>query len=62
MKDRASKKVNIISFRMSDAEREVIQQMMDARDKRASTVVREAFALFLQQWESRGGLETQVSH
>lgn len=62
MKDRNSKKNNIISFRMSDAEREVIQQIMDARDKRASTVVREAFSLFLQQWEMGRALETPLQH
>ena len=51
MKDPQSKKANIISIRMSDEERDVIQKMMDTRNKKASFIMREAFALFKEQWE-----------
>lgn len=55
MKDRSQKKVNIISIRMSDDERDAIQRLMDKRGKKASFIMREAFALFREQWElSRG--------
>ena len=46
-----NRKSNIISIRMSDEERDVIQQMMDTRNKKASFIMREAFALFKEQWE-----------
>ena len=46
-----NRKSNIISIRMSDAEYDVIQKMMDARNKRASFIMREAFSLFKEQWE-----------
>ncbi|MBU5637670.1 hypothetical protein KOM00_13120 [Geomonas sp. Red69] len=51
MKDRSQKKVNIISIRMSDDERDAIQKLMDKRGKKASFIMREAFALFREQWE-----------
>lgn len=55
MKDRSQKKVNIISIRMSDDERDAIQRLMDKRGKKASFIMREALALFREQWEiSRG--------
>ncbi|MBJ6800742.1 MULTISPECIES: hypothetical protein [Geomonas] len=57
MKDRSQKKVNIISIRMSDDERDAIQKLMDKRGKKASFIMREAFALFREQWEL-----TRVSH
>jgi predicted transcriptional regulator len=46
-----SRKSNIISIRMSDAEYDAIQKMMDTRNKRASFIMREAFSLFKEQWE-----------
>jgi len=46
-----NRKSNIISIRMSDAEYDVIQKMMDTRNKRASFIMREAFSLFKEQWE-----------
>jgi predicted transcriptional regulator len=51
MKDRNSRKSNIISIRMSDDEFDVIQKMMSTRNKRASFIMREAFSLFKAQWE-----------
>lgn len=62
MKDRRSKKVNIISFRMSDVERDLIQKIVDTSDKRVSTVIREAFTEFLQQWETSRHAETSMHH
>lgn len=51
MKDQSLKKTNIISIRVTDAERDEIQKMMDSRNKKASSIMREAFSLFREQWE-----------
>jgi predicted transcriptional regulator len=60
MKDKNSKMANIISIRVSDEERDVIQKMMDARNKKASFIMREAFSLFKEQWEMSRRLETVI--
>lgn len=45
------KKPNIISMRISDEEMESIQQIMEQTNKRATDLMREAFALFASRWE-----------
>jgi predicted transcriptional regulator len=62
MKDKNNKKANIISIRMSDEERDVIQKMMDTRNKKASFIMREAFALFKEQWEMSRRMETLIEN
>ena len=62
MKDRANKKANIISFRMSDEEREIVQQLMESKNKRASSIMREAFNLFREQWEMSRRMETPIQN
>jgi Mg/Co/Ni transporter MgtE len=49
---RAPKKGNIISMRMSDEERAAVQELIDQKNTRASTLMREAFLLFKEQWET----------
>jgi len=58
MKDRRHKKVNIISMRLSDEERAEVQKIMDLRNKRASSIMREALNLFKEQWERSLQMET----
>jgi len=60
MKDRSQKKANIISIRMSDEERDAIQRLMDSKGKKASSIMREAFALFKEQWELSKRMESPV--
>jgi len=60
MKDKTSKKGNIISIRMSDEERDEVQQLMDSRNKKASFIMREALALFREQWEMSRRMETPI--
>lgn len=62
MKDRSQKKANIISIRMSDDERDAIQELMDTRGKKASSIMREALALFREQWEMSRRMEAEGSH
>jgi predicted transcriptional regulator len=62
MKDKSNKKANIISIRMSDDEREEIQRMMDSRNKKASFIMREAFALFKEQWEMSRRMDTLIEN
>ena len=62
MKDRSSKKANIISIRMSDEERAVIQRMMETRNKKASFIMREAFSLFKEQWEMSRHMESLIEN
>jgi hypothetical protein len=58
MKDKRHKKVNIISMRLSDEERAEVQKIMDIRNKRASSIMREALNLFKEQWERSLQMET----
>jgi len=62
MKDKSSRKGNIISIRMSDEERDAVQQLMDSSNKKASFIMREAFALFKEQWEMSRRLEHPVEN
>jgi predicted transcriptional regulator len=62
MKDSSGRKGNIISIRMSDEERDVIQKMMDSRNKKASFIMREAFSLFKEQWEMSRRMETPIEN
>lgn len=62
MHDKSGRKGNIISIRMNDEERDAIQHMMDTRDKKASFIMREAFALFKEQWEMSRRMETVIGH
>jgi len=62
MKDKSSKKANIISIRMSDEERDEIQRLMDSRNKKASFIMREAFAMFKEQWELSRRMESPIEH
>lgn len=55
-------KSNVVSIRMSDEERDVMQRIMDARNKKASSILREALALFKEQWERTRRLETLQEH
>lgn len=59
MKDRSQKKANIISIRMSDDERDAIQKLMDTKGKKASSIMREALALFREQWEMSRRMEAE---
>lgn len=45
------RKPNIISMRISDEEMESIHQIMEETDKRATDLMREAFALFASRWQ-----------
>lgn len=58
MKDKSQKKGHIISIRMSDEERDEVQKIMDSRNKKASYIMREALALFREQWELSRRMET----
>jgi len=60
MKDKANKKANIISIRMNDEERDAIQKLMDSRNKKASSIMREAFNLFKEQWELSKRMENPL--
>lgn len=62
MKDKSNRKVNIISIRMSDEEREAFQKLMDSKNKRASSIMREAFNLFKEQWEMSRRMENPIQH
>ena len=58
MKDKSQKKGHIISIRMSDEERDEVQKIMYTRNKKASYIMREALALFREQWEMSRRMET----
>lgn len=62
MKDKSQKKGHIISIRMSDEERDEVQRIMDTRNKKASYIMREALALFREQWEMSRRMETPAQH
>ena len=62
MKEQINKKANIISIRMSDEERDTIQQIMDSRNKKASFIMREALALFKEQWEMTRRRENPIEN
>ena len=62
MKDKSQKKANIISIRMSDEERDAIQKLMDSRNKKASFIMREALALFREQWELSRRMDAPIEH
>ena len=62
MKDKSNKKANIISIRMSDEEREAVQQLMDSRNKKASFIMREAFALFKEQRELSRRMDSPIEN
>ena len=62
MKDKSQKKANIISIRMSDDERDAIQKLMDSRNKKASFIMREALALFREQWELSRRMDPPIEH
>jgi predicted DNA-binding protein len=60
MKDKNSRKGNIISFRMTDEERDAIQKLMESKNKKASSIMREAFHLFKEQWEMTRRMENPI--
>jgi predicted transcriptional regulator len=62
MKDKSSRKGNIISIRMSDEERDEVQRLMDSKNKKASSIMREALTLFREQWELSRRLETPIEN
>ena len=45
------KKPNIVSLRISDDEMEIVQQVMELTDSKASDLLRDAFALIRARWE-----------
>jgi Mg/Co/Ni transporter MgtE len=57
MKDMNSRKSNTISMRMNDEEFAYIQRLMDINNKKASSIMHEAFSLLKQEWEMSGRLE-----
>lgn len=62
MKDKNSRKANIVSIRMTDEERDEVQRMMDSRNKKASFIMREAFTLFREQWEMSRRMDMPIEH
>jgi predicted transcriptional regulator len=62
MKEKGSRKGNIISIRMSDEERDAVQKLMDARNKKASFIMREALTLFKEQWEMSRRMENPIEN
>lgn len=46
---RENPRYNVISMRISDEERETLQQIMDATNKSVSDIMRDAMALFKTQ-------------
>jgi predicted transcriptional regulator len=60
--DRNNKKGNIICIRVTDEERDDIQNLMETRNKKISTIMREALALFREQWEMSRHVETVIEH
>jgi predicted transcriptional regulator len=62
MKDKTNKKGNIISIRMTDDERDVIQKIMDSRNKKASFIMREALSLFKEQWEMSRCMDSLIEN
>jgi predicted transcriptional regulator len=62
MKDKNSRKGNIISIRMSDEERDAVQKLMDSRNKKASYIMREALTLFKEQWEMSRRMEMPIEN
>ena len=62
MKDKSNRKGHIISIRMSDEERDEVQRLMDSKNKKASSIMREALTLFREQWELSRRLESPVEN
>lgn len=62
MKDKSNRKGHIISIRMSDEERDEVQRLMDSKNKKASSIMREALTLFREQWELSHRLDTPVEN
>jgi predicted transcriptional regulator len=62
MKDKSNRKGHIISIRMSDEERDEVQKLMDSKNKKASSIMREALTLFREQWELSRRLENPVEN
>lgn len=57
-----NKKINIISIRLNDEERAEVQRLMESRNKRASSIMREAFNLFREQWERSLRVESPIEN
>jgi len=55
-------KSNIVSIRMSEEEFSVFQTIMNARNKKASALLREALMLFKEQWERSRHLEAAAEN
>ena len=56
------KKPNIISLRISDDDMEIVQQVMDSTNTRASDLMRDAFAMIRARWEMSLCAETPLEN
>ncbi|HET6420739.1 MAG TPA: ribbon-helix-helix protein, CopG family [Geobacteraceae bacterium] len=47
---RENPRYNVISMRISDEEREILQEIIDSTHKSVSDIMREAMILFKKEW------------
>ncbi len=47
---RENPRYNVISMRISDEEREILQEIIDSTHKSVSDIMREAMTLFKKEW------------
>lgn len=47
---RENPRYNVVSMRISDEEREILQEIMDTTHKSVSDIMREAMTLFRKEW------------
>jgi predicted transcriptional regulator len=47
---RENPRYNVISMRISDEEREILQEIMETTQKSVSDIMREAMILFKKEW------------
>ncbi|MBP1752101.1 MAG: hgtR [Geobacteraceae bacterium] len=48
---RENPRYNVISMRISDEERELLQEIMNSTHKSVSDIMREAMVLFKREWD-----------
>ncbi len=48
---RENSRYNVISMRISDEERELLQEIMNSTHKSVSDIMREAMVLFKREWD-----------
>ncbi len=57
---RENPRYNVVSMRISDEEREILEEIMESTHKSVSDIMREAMSLFKQEW-AKPRIETKAA-